>query len=155
MSRHPAPKERHKVTPVADNDDIADDGPVDPVTGRRGDRSATELDRTVGTAIRQFRDDLGLTRDQVNAVLNGRHPAEPWDDARLARIEGGVKRITIVDAWRVIDALGVRRGLFAKKSGLVETEHTVEEVILGDPKLTARDRGSMLRFYQALITTAD
>lgn len=153
MGRHPAHKERHKVTPVADNEnDLADDGPVDPVTGKRGDRSATDLDRRVGATVRHFRDDVvKLTRDEVNAILNTRFPREPWDEARLARIEAGTKRLTLVDVWRVIEAMGVSPALFGQKAGLYRVPVGVEEAILADPNLGSLDRQALVFNYQDAV----
>ncbi|MPY95970.1 MAG: helix-turn-helix domain-containing protein [Acidimicrobiia bacterium] len=118
--------------------------------GKRGDRSITELDRRIGGWVRHNREAIGISMRDLAAQLTARHPQAPWQESRVKRVELAQSRLTYDDVHAILDALGVSPTLVYQQAELVERSSTTEQAILADPELSSRDRGVLLRTYQAL-----
>lgn len=116
--------------------------------GPRGDRKPSTYDRTVGTWVRYNREALGTARVPVADELTRRHPDEPWQEQRLARLENAIQRVTLTDLLNVLEALGVPPRLFFQQAGIVPAGGGVEEAINGAPELSGYERLNLAREYR-------
>lgn len=144
---------------MADNGDTAPDTAKPKRRGRgrgiKGERVPTELDRRVGTWVRHNREAVGISMRDLAAQLTARHLASPWQESRVKRVELAESRLTYDDVHAILDALDVPPRLFYQQAGIVTLPDTLEEAILSDPHLDARDRRRLAGSYRTFRDNAD
>lgn len=112
------------------------------------DKEQTEADDRLvqlGQAIRTAAADRGLSQ-QALADLLGVH------NSQVSRIVNGhAPELSLEQVRRIEDVMSLRRGFLLRTAGYVELDGIdTREQIQSDPALSAEDRATVLRIYEAL-----